>query len=112
VLGRRWRGVVLSGILACNLFEIGPRGIPGPMSVNREDVMVERVHGTVKWFDKGLGYGFLGRNVGKDVFCHYSAIAGDGFRELRPDQPVVFEVRDTDRGPEAVNVWAVEGASS
>ncbi len=74
--------------------------------------MAERVQGTVKWFDKGLGYGFLGRSTGKDVFCHYTAIDSEGFRILRPDQTVVFEIRDTERGPEAVNVCAIESPSS
>lgn len=60
--------------------------------------------GTVKWFNDSKGYGFIQHNEGDDVFVHFSAIVGDGFRTLAEGQEVEFEVRNDDRGPQAENV--------
>jgi len=60
--------------------------------------------GTVKWFNDSKGYGFIQQNEGDDVFVHFSAIIGDGFRTLAEGDEVEFEVRDSDRGPQAANV--------
>jgi CspA family cold shock protein len=60
--------------------------------------------GTVKWFNAAKGYGFISREDGEDVFVHYSAIAGDGFRSLEEGQSVEFEVTDGRKGPQAANV--------
>ena len=63
------------------------------------------VMGTVKWFNDSEGFGFLTRDDGeKDVFVHYSAIQGDGFRSLTEGQRVEFDVVDTQKGPAAENV--------
>ncbi len=63
------------------------------------------VLGTVKWFNDSKGFGFLTRDDGeKDVFVHYSAIQGDGFRSLTEGQRVEFDVVDTQKGPAAENV--------
>ena len=63
------------------------------------------VIGTVKWFNDSKGFGFLTRDDGeKDVFVHYSAIQGDGFRSLTEGQRVEFDVVDTQKGPAAENV--------
>ncbi len=63
------------------------------------------VAGTVKWFNDSKGFGFLTRDDGeKDVFVHYSAIQGDGFRSLTEGQRVEFDVVDTQKGPAAENV--------
>lgn len=64
-------------------------------------------HGTVKWFNAAKGYGFISREDGEDVFVHYSAIAGDGFRSLEEGQRVEFEVTDGRKGPQAANVTKV-----
>lgn len=61
-------------------------------------------HGTVKWFNAEKGYGFVTRENGGDVFVHFSAIQGDGYKTLEEGQAVSFEVEDSDRGPQAVNV--------
>ena len=61
-------------------------------------------HGTVKWFNAEKGYGFITREDGSDVFVHFSAIHGDGYKTLEEGQAVTFEVEDSDRGPQAVNV--------
>jgi CspA family cold shock protein len=60
--------------------------------------------GTVKWFNAAKGYGFISREDGEDVFVHYSAIAGDGFRSLEEGQSVEFEVTEGRKGPQAANV--------
>jgi CspA family cold shock protein len=61
--------------------------------------------GTVKWFNDAKGYGFIAPDDGgKDVFVHFSAIAGDGFRTLAEGAKVEFEVREGTKGPEAGNV--------
>jgi len=60
--------------------------------------------GTVKWFNDSKGYGFISRADGDDVFVHFSSIAGDGFKSLQEGDQVTFEVEDSERGPQAVNV--------
>ena len=60
--------------------------------------------GTVKWFNNSKGYGFLGREDGPDVFVHYSAILGDGYRSLAEGDSVEFEIVQGPKGPQAANV--------
>lgn len=60
--------------------------------------------GVVKWFSAEKGYGFISREDGDDVFVHYSAISGDGFKSLEQGQKVEFEVTDGRKGPQAANV--------
>lgn len=60
--------------------------------------------GTVKWFNDSKGYGFIRQQGGDDVFVHFSAIVGDGFRTLAEGEEVEFEVRESDRGLQAANV--------
>lgn len=60
--------------------------------------------GTVKWFNDDKGYGFITRDNGSDVFVHFSAIQGEGFKTLKEGQHVTFDVEDSDRGPQAANV--------
>jgi CspA family cold shock protein len=60
--------------------------------------------GTVKWFNNQKGYGFINDETGKDVFVHYSGLAGDGFKSLDEGQSVEFDVQDGAKGPQAVNV--------
>jgi len=66
--------------------------------------MSERETGTVKWFSKRKGYGFIEREEGGDVFVHFSSIDGDGFRNLEEGERVEFGVEDGQKGPAAVNV--------
>ncbi len=64
-----------------------------------------RTTGTVKWFNDEKGFGFITRDDGeKDVFCHFSAINGDGFKSLSEGQKVEFDVVDGQKGPAAENV--------
>ncbi len=66
--------------------------------------MSERITGTVKWFSRSKGYGFIAREDGEDVFVHYSSIAEEGFRNLEEGQQVEFSVEDSPKGPQATNV--------
>ena len=60
--------------------------------------------GTVKWFNDSKGYGFIQQQGGDDVFVHFSAIQAEGFRTLNEGEEVEFEVRESERGPQAANV--------
>jgi len=68
---------------------------------------VERISGTVKWFNGAKGYGFIARDEGGDVFVHYSAIRGEGFRNLEEGQQVEFSVEHDAKGPRAADVAVV-----
>ena len=67
----------------------------------------ERITGIVKWFNRTKGYGFISREGGKDVFVHYTAIQGGGFRNLEEGQQVEFSVEESPKGPQAVDVVAL-----
>ncbi|HHT67695.1 MAG TPA: cold-shock protein [Firmicutes bacterium] len=60
--------------------------------------------GRVKWFNNEKGFGFIERENGDDVFVHFSAIQGDGFKSLDEGQEVEFDITQGDRGPQAANV--------
>jgi cold shock protein len=60
--------------------------------------------GTVKWFNEAKGFGFITNEEGGDVFVHYSAIQGSGFKSLSEGQAVTFDVVDGPKGPHAANV--------
>lgn len=63
-----------------------------------------QAQGHVKWFNDAKGYGFIARENGPDVFVHYSAISGEGFRSLSEGQAVQFEVTEGPKGLQATNV--------
>jgi cold shock protein len=65
---------------------------------------VERMKGTVKWFNNAKGYGFIGREGGPDVFVHYSAITAEGYKSLQEGDQVEFEIAQGPKGPQAANV--------
>ncbi|KEK20172.1 cold-shock protein CspD [Bacillus manliponensis] len=62
------------------------------------------VTGQVKWFNNEKGFGFIEVEGGNDVFVHFSAITGDGFKSLEEGQKVSFEIEEGNRGPQAKNV--------
>ncbi len=62
------------------------------------------VTGTVKWFDESKGFGFIAQESGPDVFAHFSAIQGDGFKTLAEGQTVQFEITQGQKGPQAANI--------
>ena len=63
--------------------------------------------GTVKWFNPEKGFGFISQEEGPDVFVHFSAIQGDGYRNLEENQKVEFDVSQGQKGPQAGNVRVV-----
>jgi len=66
--------------------------------------MADRVQGSVKWFNEKKGYGFIEREDGDDVFVHFSAISGDGFRTLEEGQRVEFSIQQGPKGLQAADV--------
>jgi CspA family cold shock protein len=75
--------------------------------------MGNRVTGTVKWFSRVKGYGFISPDSGeKDVFVHYSAIQGEGYRNLEEGQRVEFVIEDTPKGPQAAEVISLNPAAA
>jgi CspA family cold shock protein len=69
--------------------------------------MSESVTGTVKWFNGSKGYGFIEQEGGEDIFVHYSAISGDGFRNLMEGQRVEFTIQEGPKGLQAADVIAI-----
>lgn len=69
--------------------------------------MAERETGTVKWFNNTKGFGFITRESGKDIFVHYSAITGEGYRSLEEGQKVEFTITEGEKGPQAQDVKVV-----
>ena len=67
----------------------------------------DRETGTVKWFNNGKGYGFIERAEGEDIFVHFSAVLGEGFRSLEEGQRVEFSIEQGPKGLQAVSVTVV-----
>lgn len=68
----------------------------------------DRMQGTVKWFSRVKGYGFIApEDGGKEIFVHFSGIEGEGYRNLEEGQQVTYVVEETPKGPQAVSVRAV-----
>ena len=63
--------------------------------------------GTVKWFNGDKGFGFISQEAGPDVFVHFSAISGSGYRNLQENDTVEFELTDGPKGPQAQNVSVI-----
>ena len=76
-------------------------------SAKKRGAHVERLKGTVKWFNNAKGYGFLGRDDGPDVFIHYSSITTEGYKSLQEGDKVEFEIVQGQKGPQAANVTKV-----
>ena len=70
------------------------------------------MEGVVKWFNNSKGYGFIERANGPDVFVHYSAIAGSGYRTLQEGDRVTFDIVQGPKGPQADNVVKMDGKSA
>lgn len=70
--------------------------------------MADRESGTVKWFNDTKGFGFISRESGDDVFVHFSAIRGEGYRSLEEGQKVEFVVVSGQKGPQAQDVVVIQ----
>ena len=68
--------------------------------------------GTVKWFNEAKGFGFISQEGGEDVFVHFSAIQGDGFKTLAEGERVEFDIQNGPKGLQAANVRKMSGATS
>jgi CspA family cold shock protein len=69
--------------------------------------MSDTINGTVKWFNESKGFGFIEQESGPDLFAHYSAISGSGFKTLAEGQRVQFTVAQGQKGPQAENIVAI-----
>jgi CspA family cold shock protein len=99
-------GLIRELLLFCPPME--PNRTPKISKLPKEaNTMSERISGTVKWFNGDKGFGFISREGGADVFVHFSAIQGDGFRNLQEGQKVEFNVEKGPKGPQATNVSMV-----
>jgi CspA family cold shock protein len=68
--------------------------------------------GTVKWFNNSKGFGFIGRDDGADVFVHFTAISGEGYKSLQEGEKVQFEIVQGPKGPQAANVVKASAENS
>ena len=68
--------------------------------------------GTVKWFNSQKGFGFIATEDGRDLFVHYSGISGDGYKALKEDDAVTFDIVEGEKGFRAENVVVVSGSKS
>jgi cold shock protein len=94
--------------------ELAPNVRRFPRSSDVEDLNgttgdgpMARITGTVKWFNDAKGFGFISREGGPDVFVHYSAISGAGFKSLAEGDHVEFEIVQGQKGPQAADVTKV-----
>jgi len=90
--------------LTFRAFFYEPEGLFRTGYKRKEQRRSKMAEGTVKWFNDAKGFGFIEQSDGPDVFVHFSAIGGDGFKTLNEGQKVGFEVTDGPKGPQASNV--------
>ncbi len=69
---------------------------------------MSKVTGTVKWFNESKGFGFIAQESGPDVFVHFRAINGEGFKTLNEGQKVEFTITEGEKGPQAEEVQAID----
>jgi CspA family cold shock protein len=84
-----------------------PRPLAGKGTKGKRSGGAMIYSGTVKWFNEAKGYGFIKREDGPDVFVHYTNIVGTGFRTLKEDDKVEFEVSEGPKGLQAVKVTKI-----
>ena len=89
------------------MFRAYPRIPPDKITTQHQEKGTEMANGTVKWFNDSKGFGFLEQENGDDVFVHFSAITGDGFKSLAEGDRVTFDVVKGPKGLQAANVTRV-----
>ena len=92
----------LAGHFFCRLEAVGKA--PNSSKTEKRNRITVKEQGTVKWFNASKGFGFIQRQSGEDVFVHFSAIQGDGYKSLNEGQAVEFEVTTGPKGLQASNV--------
>jgi CspA family cold shock protein len=85
----------------------GWRRSTGIKQLKKKEETTVKEQGTVKWFNASKGYGFIQRQSGEDVFVHFSAIQGEGYKSLNEGQAVEFEVTTGPKGLQAANVTSL-----
>src|SRR5271155_738668 len=91
-------------VRTCGLFLVYGCGIRAPNSFNKVEELSVKEQGTVKWFNASKGFGFIQRQSGEDIFVHFSAIQGEGYKSLNEGQAVEFEVTQGPKGLQAERV--------
>ena len=99
------------GLFLCSGWPTSAWSVSQMFTISKEQKEVAgKEIGTVKWFSDGKGYGFISRDAGDDIFVHFSAIEGQGFRSLREGQRVEFSVEEGPKGLHASEVRVLEAA--
>lgn len=86
------------------IWQLGAERLIASPVWGKEEFVMARINGTVKWFNDAKGYGFIAREGGPDVFVHFSAIQMGGFRSLAEGDRVEFEIVQGQKGPQAADV--------
>jgi CspA family cold shock protein len=81
-----------------------PPLVKGNVGNTKKEEVNALANGTVKWFNDRKGYGFINETEGRDIFVHFSSIDMPGFKTLAEGERVIFDIEESDRGPEAKNV--------
>ena len=91
----------------CDAIQGAGGGAPIRHRASGEEGSISVPTGKVKWFNNSKGYGFIQQEDGTDIFVHFSAIAGEGYKTLEEGQPVEFEITQGPKGLQAANVHKV-----
>lgn len=103
----QWRSIAQQGCQIVLMYFTGLGALINP-HFNLRKLIMSKMNGAVKWFNESKGFGFITPADGsKDVFVHFSAIGGSGFKTLAEGQRVEFDIADGQKGPSAVNVMAI-----
>ena len=97
----------LQGTLAAPFLGVERDTGSSQIAFSKVEELVVKEQGTVKWFNASKGFGFIQRQSGEDIFVHFSAIQGEGYKSLNEGQAVEFEVTSGPKGLQAANVTSL-----